>query len=144
MAYMKKEMFSEALADATKTVFLAPNWAKVNLAIVPGVNNYKGYQRKGAALFALGKTSEAKFAYQKGITLAPLDQQLRAGLAQVMEQEQGKDELFQVAYILGNFLREQQEKLEQQKKEEEERYNDFPLLLRPTIVESRKRKKRDN
>lgn len=29
MAYMKKEMYSEALADATRTVFLAPNWAKV-------------------------------------------------------------------------------------------------------------------
>jgi hypothetical protein len=41
-------------------------------------------------LFALGRAADAKYAYQKGISLAPLDQQLRAGLAQVMEQEQGK------------------------------------------------------
>lgn len=52
-------------------------------------HNQKGYQRKGAALFAMGKVSDAKYAYQKGITLAPLDQQLRAGLAQVLESEQG-------------------------------------------------------
>eukprot|EP01126_Amoeba_proteus_P002776 TRINITY_DN10895_c0_g1_i18.p1 TRINITY_DN10895_c0_g1~~TRINITY_DN10895_c0_g1_i18.p1 ORF type:complete len:733 (-),score=248.59 TRINITY_DN10895_c0_g1_i18:1602-3626(-) len=96
MAYAKKEMWSEALADATKTVFLAPNWPR-------------GYQRKGAALFALGKYSDAKFAYQKGINLAPLDQGLRAGLAQVVEKEQG------------SFLKEQQEKLEQMKRDEEER-----------------------
>lgn len=49
----------------------------------------QGYQRKGAALFALGRASDAKYAYQKGISLAPMDQQLRAGLAKVMEQEQG-------------------------------------------------------
>eukprot|EP01126_Amoeba_proteus_P053998 TRINITY_DN6610_c0_g1_i1.p1 TRINITY_DN6610_c0_g1~~TRINITY_DN6610_c0_g1_i1.p1 ORF type:complete len:697 (+),score=206.58 TRINITY_DN6610_c0_g1_i1:219-2309(+) len=95
-AYAKKEMWSESLADATKTVFLAPNWPR-------------GYQRKGAALYGLGKYSDAKFAYQKGLNLAPMDAGLRAGLAQVTEKEQG------------SFLKEQQERLEQLKKEEEER-----------------------
>jgi len=89
VAYGKKEMWSEALADGTRCVFLKPDWAK-------------GYLRKGTALQNLGKFKDAQFAYQKGASLDPADQQLKAAVSQI------------------NFLAYQQGQQEAEKKKQEE------------------------
>uniref|UniRef100_A0A0E0GAD8 STI1 domain-containing protein n=1 Tax=Oryza nivara TaxID=4536 RepID=A0A0E0GAD8_ORYNI len=60
--------YSEALADAEKTVELKPDWAK-------------GYSRLGAAHLGLGDAASAVAAYEKGLALDPTNEGLKAGLA---------------------------------------------------------------
>uniref|UniRef100_A0A0D9VIV0 STI1 domain-containing protein n=1 Tax=Leersia perrieri TaxID=77586 RepID=A0A0D9VIV0_9ORYZ len=60
--------YSEALADAEKTVELKPDWAK-------------GYSRLGAAHLGLGDAASAVAAYEKGLALDPSNEGLKAGLA---------------------------------------------------------------
>jgi stress-induced-phosphoprotein 1 len=59
--------YSDALADAQKTVELKPDWAK-------------GYSRLGAAHLGLGDAASAVAAYEKGLALEPANEGLRAGL----------------------------------------------------------------
>jgi stress-induced-phosphoprotein 1 len=59
--------YSDALADAQKTVELKPDWAK-------------GYSRLGAAHLGLGDADSAVAAYQKGLALDPSNEGLKAGL----------------------------------------------------------------
>ncbi|KAG8071615.1 hypothetical protein GUJ93_ZPchr0006g42953 [Zizania palustris] len=59
--------YSEALADAEKTVELKPDWAK-------------GYSRLGAAHLGLGDASSAVAAYERGLALDPSNEGLKAGL----------------------------------------------------------------
>ncbi|TVU29034.1 hypothetical protein EJB05_20576 [Eragrostis curvula] len=59
--------YSDALADAEKTVELKPDWAK-------------GYSRLGAAHLGLGDASSAVAAYEKGLALDPSNEGLKAGL----------------------------------------------------------------
>mgnify|MGYP003703018455 CR=1 FL=1 len=60
--------YSEALADAEKTVELKPDWAK-------------GYSRLGASHLGLGDAASAVAAYEKGLALDPTNEGLKAGLA---------------------------------------------------------------
>ncbi|XP_006648881.2 hsp70-Hsp90 organizing protein [Oryza brachyantha] len=60
--------YSEALADAEKTVELKPDWAK-------------GYSRLGAAHLGLADAASAVAAYEKGLALDPSNEGLKAGLA---------------------------------------------------------------
>uniref|UniRef100_A0A0E0K2Y7 STI1 domain-containing protein n=1 Tax=Oryza punctata TaxID=4537 RepID=A0A0E0K2Y7_ORYPU len=60
--------YSEALADAEKTVELKPDWAK-------------GYSRLGAAHLGLRDATSAVAAYEKGLVLDPSNEGLKAGLA---------------------------------------------------------------
>jgi tetratricopeptide (TPR) repeat protein len=55
-AWLALEEYTNALDDATKLVECHPDW-------------YKGYGRLGAALAALGSTSDAMGAYAKGLEL---------------------------------------------------------------------------
>ncbi|XP_066322296.1 hsp70-Hsp90 organizing protein-like [Miscanthus floridulus] len=59
--------YSDALADAQKTVELKPDWAK-------------GYSRLGAAHLGLGDAGSAVAAYEKGLALEPSNDGLKAGL----------------------------------------------------------------
>ncbi|KAL6911899.1 hypothetical protein ACP4OV_000704 [Aristida adscensionis] len=59
--------YSDALADAQKTVELRPDWAK-------------GYSRLGAAHLGLGDAAAAVAAYEKGLALDPANEGLKAGL----------------------------------------------------------------
>ncbi|CAN6273659.1 unnamed protein product [Urochloa humidicola] len=59
--------YSEALADAEKTVELKPDWAK-------------GYSRLGAAHLGLGDAASAVAAYEKGLAIEPNNDGLKAGL----------------------------------------------------------------
>ncbi|GJN21708.1 hypothetical protein PR202_gb09214 [Eleusine coracana subsp. coracana] len=59
--------YSDALADAEKTVELKPDWAK-------------GYSRLGAANLGLGDAASAVAAYEKGLALDPSNEGLKAGL----------------------------------------------------------------
>uniref|UniRef100_A0ACD5YM31 Uncharacterized protein n=1 Tax=Avena sativa TaxID=4498 RepID=A0ACD5YM31_AVESA len=60
--------YSDALADAEKTVELKPDWAK-------------GYSRLGAAHLGLGDAASSIAAYEKGLALDPSNQGLKDGLA---------------------------------------------------------------
>ncbi|KAJ1911384.1 Hsp90 cochaperone [Mycoemilia scoparia] len=62
--------WQEALEDGIKTVELKPDWAK-------------GYGRKGAALFGLGKLEEALDIFNEGLKLDPSNAQLKKGLQDV-------------------------------------------------------------
>uniref|UniRef100_A0ACD5ZGZ8 Uncharacterized protein n=1 Tax=Avena sativa TaxID=4498 RepID=A0ACD5ZGZ8_AVESA len=59
--------YSDALADAKKTVELKPDWAK-------------GYSRLGAAHLGLGDAASSIAAYEKGLALDPSNQGLKDGL----------------------------------------------------------------
>jgi len=111
--YAKKGMWSEALADGTRCVFLKPDWAK-------------GYLRKGQALQALGRYKEAQFCYQKGSQLDPNDQQLKQGLMQVN---------------MLAFQQTQEEAAEKKRQEEEALKNPKPIEpeppKKPTIADLR-------
>lgn len=71
-SFASLQQYKEALVDADKTIDLKPDWSK-------------GYSRKGAALFGLGKLDEAAHAYTQGLQLEPNNQQLRDGLADVQK-----------------------------------------------------------
>ena len=78
--------FNEALSDAETCITLQPGFAK-------------GYSRKGLALFRLGRTAEAKQAYEQGIKVDPTNEQLKEGLKEV-----DKAEKEQVAPGLGKLF----------------------------------------
>jgi stress-induced-phosphoprotein 1 len=59
--------YSDALADAERTVEIKPDWAK-------------GYSRLGAAHLGLGAADSAVAAYEKGLALDPSNEGLKAGL----------------------------------------------------------------
>ncbi|KAJ9706817.1 hypothetical protein PVL29_002006 [Vitis rotundifolia] len=67
-AYASLQQYSEALADAKKTVELKPDWSK-------------GYSRLGAAHQGLGHLDDAVSAYKKGLEIDPNNQALKSGLA---------------------------------------------------------------
>ncbi|CAM0945041.1 unnamed protein product [Alopecurus aequalis] len=60
--------YSDALADAEKTVELKPDWAK-------------GYSRLGAAHLGLGDAASAVAAYEKGLVIDTSNEALKGGLA---------------------------------------------------------------
>ena len=66
--YASLGKYSEALADAVKTVQLKPGWSK-------------GYFNLGEAHFGLGHFDEAVGAYTKGLECDPYDEGLKVGLA---------------------------------------------------------------
>lgn len=71
-AYLSKGDAQNALNDGQRCVTLAPNWPK-------------GYSRKGAALHALRRYDEAIETYQAGLQVAPSDEGLKSGLAEVQK-----------------------------------------------------------
>lgn len=67
-SYASLHKYSEALADAKKTVELKPDWSK-------------GYSRLGAAHLGLGQHDDAIAAYKKGLEIDPNNEPLKSGLA---------------------------------------------------------------
>jgi tetratricopeptide (TPR) repeat protein len=73
-AYANLNMWSEAWADAQRSTFLDPKFAR-------------GWQRKGLAASKLGKFDEAKLAYNRAIDLDPTNAGLKQGLSDVLALE---------------------------------------------------------
>ncbi|KAJ3152956.1 Hsp90 cochaperone [Geranomyces michiganensis] len=69
-SYSSLKNYEAALADATKTVELKPDWPR-------------GYSRKGAALHGLGDLAEAAEAYKAGLAVDPNNAQLKKALEEV-------------------------------------------------------------
>ncbi|KAK7307803.1 hypothetical protein VNO77_41182 [Canavalia gladiata] len=67
-AYASLQKYTEALADAKKTVELKPDWSK-------------GYSRLGAAHLGLAQYDDAVSAYKKGLEIDPNNEPLKSGLA---------------------------------------------------------------
>lgn len=67
-AYASLQKYTEALADAKKTVELKPDWSK-------------GYSRLGAAHLGLSQYDDAVSAYKKGLEIDPNNEPLKSGLA---------------------------------------------------------------
>ncbi|RDX66642.1 Hsp70-Hsp90 organizing protein 1, partial [Mucuna pruriens] len=67
-AYASLQNYTEALADAQKTVDLKPDWPK-------------GYSRLGAAHLGLARHRDAVSAYKAGLQIDPDNAALKAGLA---------------------------------------------------------------
>ncbi|KAF9913869.1 Hsp90 cochaperone [Lobosporangium transversale] len=75
--YASLKNYEKALEDGNKTVELKADWSK-------------GYGRKAAALFGLGRYPEANDVYQEGLKIEPTNPQLQKGLQetqQAMEKE---------------------------------------------------------
>ncbi|KAG0240660.1 Hsp90 cochaperone [Actinomortierella wolfii] len=75
--YASLKEYQKALEDGEKTVSLNPSWAK-------------GYGRKAAALFGLGRLPDAEKTYEEGLKIEPTNPQLQKGLQetqQAMEKE---------------------------------------------------------
>ncbi|KAF9159559.1 Hsp90 cochaperone [Mortierella sp. AD011] len=75
--YASQKNYEKALEDGEKTVELKSDWAK-------------GYGRKAAALFGLGRYPEANDVYEAGLKLEPTNALLQKGLQetqQAMEKE---------------------------------------------------------
>ncbi|KAG0020891.1 Hsp90 cochaperone [Entomortierella chlamydospora] len=75
--YASQKNYEKALEDGEKTVELKADWAK-------------GYGRKAAALFGLGRYPDANDVYEAGLKLEPANAQLLKGLQetqQAMEKE---------------------------------------------------------
>ncbi|KAG0270703.1 Hsp90 cochaperone [Actinomortierella ambigua] len=75
--YASLREYQKALEDGEKTVSLNASWAK-------------GYGRKAAALFGLGRLNEAEKTYEEGLKIEPTNPQLQKGLQetqQAMESE---------------------------------------------------------
>ncbi|KAJ3405438.1 Hsp90 cochaperone [Chytridiales sp. JEL 0842] len=72
-AYASKRDYIKALEDAEKTVSINSSWAK-------------GYSRKGAALYGLGRFQEAVEAYEAGLKIEPTNAQMQKGLEDASEQ----------------------------------------------------------
>lgn len=70
--YASLKDYKKALEDGEKTVSLQPNWAK-------------GYGRKAAALFGLGRLPEAEKAYETGLTHEPTNALLQKGLQETQQ-----------------------------------------------------------
>lgn len=71
-AYLSKGEAMSALNDGSRCITLSPNWPK-------------GYSRKGAALHALRRYDEAIETYEAGLKIAPTDDGLKSGLAEVQK-----------------------------------------------------------
>jgi stress-induced-phosphoprotein 1 len=71
-AYAAMKQFDQALEDAQKCIQLNPQFVK-------------GYSRQGLALFNLGRLSQAKEAYQQGLTIDGNNEQLKEGLRECEE-----------------------------------------------------------
>ena len=71
-AYLSKNEPELALQDAITCIELNPTWAK-------------GFSRKGAALHAMKKYEAATEAYETGLEIAPSDEGLKNGLAEVQK-----------------------------------------------------------
>ncbi|RDX90852.1 Hsp70-Hsp90 organizing protein 1, partial [Mucuna pruriens] len=67
-AYASLQNYTDALADAKKTVELKPDWSK-------------GYSRLGAAHLGLSQYDDAVSAYKKGLEIDPNNEPLKSGLA---------------------------------------------------------------
>ncbi|XP_065207806.1 stress-induced-phosphoprotein 1 [Planococcus citri] len=67
-AYCKCAKYTEALADAEKTVSIKPDWPK-------------GYSRLGSAYYSLGQFEKAVDAYETGLKYDPSNVQMRDALA---------------------------------------------------------------
>ncbi|RZB78060.1 Hsp70-Hsp90 organizing protein 1 isoform B [Glycine soja] len=67
-AYASLQNYTDALADAKKTVELKPDWSK-------------GYSRLGAAHLGLSQYGDAVSAYEKGLKIDPNNEPLKSGLA---------------------------------------------------------------
>ncbi|KAL5098961.1 hypothetical protein RYX36_003288 [Vicia faba] len=67
-AYASLQKYTEALADAKKTVQLKPQWVK-------------GYSRLGAAHLGLSQFDDAIASYKKGLDFDPTNEPLKSGLA---------------------------------------------------------------
>lgn len=67
-AYASLQKYTDALADAKKTVELKPDWSK-------------GYSRLGAAHLGLSQYDDAVSAYKKGLEIDPNNEPLKSGLA---------------------------------------------------------------
>ncbi|KAG0367244.1 chaperone activator Sti1 [Gamsiella multidivaricata] len=75
--YASQKNYEQALEDGEKTVELKADWGK-------------GYGRKAAALFGLGRYPEANDVYEAGLKVEPTNVQLQKGLQetqQAMEKE---------------------------------------------------------
>ncbi|KAF9192104.1 Hsp90 cochaperone [Haplosporangium sp. Z 11] len=75
--YASQKNYEKALEDGEKTVELKSDWAK-------------GYGRKAAALFGLGRYPDANDVYEAGLKIEPTNAQLQKGLQetqQAMEKE---------------------------------------------------------
>ncbi|KAM5572804.1 hypothetical protein ABKV19_012721 [Rosa sericea] len=68
-SYANLHKYSDALADAKKTVELKPDWVK-------------GYSRLGSAHHGLGHFDDAVSAYKKGLEIDPNNAALKEGLAE--------------------------------------------------------------
>jgi stress-induced-phosphoprotein 1 len=75
-AYASLHQYSEALADAEKTVELKTDWSK-------------GYSRLGAAHVGLGHHEDAVAAYKKGLEYDPNNEGLKSGLTDAQAVQSG-------------------------------------------------------
>ncbi|XP_064403247.1 stress-induced-phosphoprotein 1-like isoform X2 [Halichondria panicea] len=73
-AYMKQEKYNEALEDANATIKIKPDWAK-------------GYSRKGAALISMEQPDKAEEAYSEGLRLDPNNQDAKAALNKLQQDQ---------------------------------------------------------
>lgn len=82
--YASLNNYQKALEDAEQTINLKKDWPK-------------GYSRKGAALFGLGRLDEAVDAYNEGLKLDPNNALLKKGLEDVENamQRNGMEQMFQ-------------------------------------------------
>ena len=74
----------EALADAERATALRPDWAK-------------GFSRKGAALYGLGRYAEAITTYEAGLRAEPGNAQMTQALRDVHARLQAARGLFEAA-----------------------------------------------
>ncbi len=72
-AYASLKDYSNALSDAEECVRLSSTWAK-------------GYSRKGAALYGLGRLPEAKAAYEAGLKIDPNNDSIKDALRDVVQE----------------------------------------------------------
>ncbi|KAF9105990.1 Hsp90 cochaperone [Mortierella sp. AM989] len=85
--YASQKNYEKALEDGEKTVELKPDWAK-------------GYGRKAAALFGLGRYPDANDVYEAGLKLEPTNTLLQKGL-QETQQEMEKEASMGIGQFFG-------------------------------------------
>lgn len=97
-AYASLKKYDEALADATKTTELKPDWAK-------------GWGRKGAALHGVGNLVDATDAFQQALDLDPTNAQAKSGFEAVkraIEAEAKADGMDPMSGGLGSMFNDPQ------------------------------------
>lgn len=80
-SYLKIEQYGAALEDATKSIEIDKNYAKVNFFLFYW-NIKKGYYRKGSANLALGKYKEALKDFKKVVQIYPRNKEAQEKLKQ--------------------------------------------------------------